>query len=77
MAKDKKKLGTIAYARAAYLNELIDRLENTTIGDIENRITVLENNGSNSSLEQRIMQNEKDIEELQSRKGLCPQSLII
>lgn len=67
-SKQGKRFGTIALKKIRDLDLLMNKLETTTIGDLDKRITINLNKSNKLS---------QDIEDLKAKKGLCPQSLII
>jgi len=65
MVNSKQNLGAVAIVKTNHLQSLIDKLNNTTVGDISNRID--SNDTDISILSDRIDSNDRDISSLSDR----------
>ena len=65
MIEGKLNLGAVAMGKAAYLQSLIDKLNNTTVGDLSARID--SNDNDIVALSDRVSSNDTDIANLGTR----------
>ena len=81
-----KRTGSSAIVKVRELDNLIETLNETTIGSLNNDVESLQNissttldnsNEESINLVQLLKQLSDDVNALGSQKGLCPQALII
>ncbi len=86
MVKKNNRTGNSAIVKVRELDALIEELNNTTIGSLNDDVNYLEDissitlagsDGNSINLVKLLKQMSDDVVALQSKKGLCPQALII
>jgi hypothetical protein len=76
--KEKEKLGKVALGKIKQANKLIEELKSTNVGSLEARVSNIENFSiPDTQLHDTIAQLQSKVTALESKKGLCPQSLIV